>query len=230
MIHMKCSEPRSLILRAQVCDYCRSNLYIGNESTQSNNASVCIMHNFGILSCKEHGAWAKRDCKAYLGQRGRIQMADAERVPEIKLFLDTLRQREDGFPVVRSCGDIDHGWQISGWSVERPDHITKTPTGEWSLIVKTLDEKRDLVKGVYISEYLRNDITCHFPEGFAQTVGNALTALNSGNIYREEMLEWTDLSQDPDNGHIPDPAYIQKVVDASGNMFRVMQSAEVNYS
>ena len=222
MIHMKCSEPRSLILREQVCDYCRVKLYVGNESTPSNNASVCIMHTFGILCCNEHAAWAKRDCNAYLGRRGRIRMADAETVPAIKGFLDALRERKGGFPVVRTYGDIDHGWQISGWSVERPDHICKTPTGEWLLLVKTLDEKRDLVKGVYISEYLRNDITCHFPEGFAQTVGNALTALNSGNIYGEEMLEWNELSQEPDNGHIPDPAYIQKVVDASGNMFRVL--------
>jgi hypothetical protein len=225
MIYMKCSVPRSLVMRERVCDYCRA-----NQSLPTNDASVSIMHNFGILSCKEHGHLARRDCNAYLGRIGRIRMVDAEHVPEIKRFLDILRAQENGFPVVRSCGDIDHGWMLAGWSLDTPDHITKTSTGEWSLIVKTTDEKRNLLKGIYISEYLRSDMICHFPEGFAQTIENALTALNSGIIYSDEMREWNELSQDPDNGYAPDAPYIQKVVDASGNMFCVTPIAEVNYS
>ena len=217
MIHMKCSVPRSLVMRERVCDYCRA-----NQSVPINDASVSIMHNFGILSCNQHGAWARRDCNAYLGRIGRIRMADAELIPDIKRFLDILRVRESGFPVVRSCGDIDHGWILAGWSLDTPDHITKTSTGEWSLIVKTIDEKRNLLKGIYISEYLRSDMTCHFPEVFAQTVEKALTALNSGIIYSDEMREWNELSQEPNNGYVSDAPYIQKVVDASGNTFRVL--------
>jgi hypothetical protein len=76
-------------MRERVCDYCRA-----NQSVPTNDASVSIMHNFGILSCKEHGHLARRDCNAYLGRIGRIRMVDAEHVPEIKRFLDILRAQE----------------------------------------------------------------------------------------------------------------------------------------
>lgn len=222
MLHMKCSEPRSLVMRIRVCDYCRAPQYNANEKIPSNDGSVYMALNKGILSCKEHRHLAKRDYKAYLGRNSRIDMKDAEEKPEIKRFLDVLREREEGFPVLRSNGNVDHGWKLEGWAFDIADHIYKSKDSEYILRVKTIDINRDIHKGVALNDYLRNDISCHFQEGFVDIVNDALNVLNSTEFYREEMLEWEELSCEPDNGLMPDIPQIVTEISNSGHVYRVL--------
>ena len=217
-IYLKCSEPHSLIMRMRVCDYCRA------EQLSNNDGSVCIMPNFGVLSCKKHSAWANRDCNAYLARNGRIRMADAEAIPAIGNFIRALRTRERGFPVLRSNGDIDHGWELDERTYERPNTICKI-SGDWGIRVKTIDDARDIIKGVSIADYLRGGLSCHFPEGFINDVRDTLIALDAG-FYKEDTREWEELSQEPDNGYIPDIPEIKEVVGPSGLVCRVLNHAE----
>ena len=218
---MRCSEPSSLVMRFRVCDYCRKPEY-DSDANDAKCGTVSIIYNYGILSCKEHTSWAKRDCNAYLGRIGRIQMCDAEAVPAINRFLTALRERYGGFPVLRTNGDIDHGWKIKGPTFDRADHICRMPDLKWALMVETIDTSRNILKGVNISDYLRDDIICHFPDGFKKIVEDALTAFDTVNFYQDEMREWEMLSEEPDNGHIHDIPQIQEVLDKNGNIIRML--------
>jgi hypothetical protein len=223
-IYVKCSEPHSLIMRMRVCDYCRANQYEGGEQVPSNDGSVYIMLNFGVLSCKKHSDWARRDCNAYLARNGRIRMADAEAIPAVGNFIRALRSRERGFPVLRSNGDIDYGWELDERSYQRPNTIYKI-SGDWMIRVKTIDDARDIMKGVSIADYLRGGLSCHFPEGFVNDVRDTLTALDAG-FYNEDTREWEKLSQEPDNGYIPDPPQIKEAIGPSGLVYRVLNHEE----
>lgn len=220
MIHMMCSEPRSLIMRIQVCDYCQDSLN-GMNDDGKNNGSVNVIYSLGILSCKKHTGWAKRDCKAFLGKRGRFRMEDAENVPAINRLLSVLKEREEGFPVIRSSGDIDHGWEVSTGGINQPNHICKNGESDWMIRVITVDKARDIHKAVSLNDYLRNDMLSHFPEGFKNIVEEAIAALNAG-LYNEEMREWNELSNNPDNGYLPDIEGIKQVINQSGDVGRVL--------
>jgi hypothetical protein len=179
------------------------------------------MYNIGIMTCKEHVAWAKRDCNAFMGRRGRIRIEDADAIPAINIFLTALKEREGGFPVLRKSGDIDHGWELAGPTFDRPNHICKIDKPEWYIPVQTIDESRDMTKQVGIHEFMRDDIKCHFPEGFEELVKNAIAALEAG-FYKDEMREWEALSLEPDNGMEPDIPHIKNVVDSAGREGRVL--------
>ena len=216
---MKCSEPSSLVMRQRICDYCRARQYVGDENVPSNDGTVSIKLNFGILSCAEHKAWAERDCNAYLGRNKRLEIDDALTIVPIREFLDALRTRAGGFPVLRSSGDIDQGWELLRPTVLQPHHIEKTLAGNWCFLANAIDKERDLEKRVRINDYLRDDMAALFPAGFKDIVEAALASLEDG-FYKDEVREWTELSNEPDNGRLPDIPQIKHVLHSSGVIYR----------
>lgn len=208
-LHMKCSEPRSLIMRQQACDYCR-------ESPEEGGPFIGIQHAFGILCCNQHVPLAQRDCKAWRARNNRVGFWDAMKDPRVNAFFVALDTR---FPVLRSSGDIDHGWKVLLPESCSPHDIGKKRNDEWMFTVEACDPSRDLQKAVAFEDYLRDDLASHFPEGIKELAQAAIDALDAG-IYAEELQEWTELSNDPDSGLLPDVPQIKQVLHSSGVIYR----------
>ncbi len=199
-LHMKVSLPRSLVMRHQCCDYCRT----------VNVNHITIKHLFGIMACDEHKPLAKRDIKAWLGRHGMVKLKDAQKNPELEKFLNVLDGfKESGFQVIRSNGDLDNGWVLHSHRVWDPFFFSKHED-RWTFPAETLDGK--LVKGVELQDYLRDDLAAHFPEGFKKIVQGAIDSLNAG-LYNEEVRMWDELAREPNDGHVPDHPMIRLYED-----------------
>ena len=212
-LYMKCSTPRWLVMRVQVCDYCRG-------AIEEDGPAVNVRHNFGILCCNEHVPLGQRDCKAWLGINNSVNIWDAKVNPHVGRFLSMLEGYQGGFPVVRTSGVIDNGWKLMYPSYEHACDIRKTTSNSWRFMVDASLTKRNIVKEVRMEDYLRDDIAARFPDYFKEIVQAAIAALDMG-IYKEEVRIWKELSEDPDAGVMPDIPQIKNVVNSSGVEFRV---------
>ena len=91
---MKASvAPHSLILTYSRCDYCG----------EQDHMQCIIYDNFGIKTCIEHNELGKRDCNSYLYSNGMVRIKDNQHL------VDALPPI---FPMKRSSGELQSGWQI----------------------------------------------------------------------------------------------------------------------
>jgi len=167
-------EPQSLILIQARCFYC------GSQDEKITE----IFPNFGILSCMEHYEYAKRDCNAYRHRSKLVSINDVLKRPELSPLLKLL---EGGFHVLRSSGNLEHGWVVNtktscgvGTSISY-----SAEKGCWLLPV--LRPSDGATKHINISELLIKEVSSELDSKLPEELTKFISKLDAG-VYLEDAL------------------------------------------
>lgn len=175
-------KPRRLVMTANVCFYC------GRSST----GLKLIERLYGLKHCDNHAEAATRDCNAYLHEEKIIRLHDAFDHEIIGRFLRILKSLENGFPVLRSSGEIQDGWTVHelGWE----GTFLRLHDGDWKLHVlwKSPDGNfhNDILKYIPIIHFKMRDIydriKDQIPNDFLSLVDQVIFCMVDG-IYSKDF-------------------------------------------
>lgn len=127
--------PRSLVMTRDTCFYCGA----------GDPGWVSIERMFGLKACDLHLAVAQRDCRAYLHPKKIVRFNDAYRHPILGQLLRLVKGTS--FPVLRSSGELQPGWQLNDDTFEMDTFILyNSLDSEWSVPVKLIDAGQVITK------------------------------------------------------------------------------------
>ena len=197
-------KPRRLVMTPINCFYC------GKPSI----GFKLIERLYGLKHCKHHEASASRDCNAYLHEEKIIHLNDAFNHEIIGRLLKVLKSLENGFPVLRTNGEIHDGWIIHelGWD----GTFLRWHDGEWKLHVlwKSPDGNfnNDILKYTPISNFkmrgIYERIKDRVPDDFLSLVDQAIFCMVDG-IYSKDFEQRQNLTVEeyPEIGNIHEVLY-----------------------
>ena len=178
--------PRSLAMTQVSCFYCNAN----------DSRIESIYWLFGLKACPTHTQAAIRDCNAYLHEEKMVKIEDALRHPVLGRFLISLLKLPNGFPVIRTSGEVQPGWTLDrGFRLHNEKFIIYHD-GEWSipaiLISPDANTENNLMRCTpianfklpHIYEQIKNDL----PIDFLKLLDDAVFCLLEG-IYVNEFEE-----------------------------------------
>jgi hypothetical protein len=179
--------PRSLIMTQVSCFYCNAD----------DSRIESIYWLFGLKACPTHTQAAIRDCNAYLHEEKMVKIEDALRHPVLGRFLISLLKLQNGFPVIRTSGEVQPGWSLDrGFSPHNEKFIIHYD-GEWSIpAILVSPDNNNITKNLmrctpianfklpHIYEQIKKDL----PIDFLKLLDDALFCLVEG-IYINEFEE-----------------------------------------
>jgi len=178
--------PRSLAMTQVSCFYCNAD----------DSRIESIYWLFGLKACPIHTQAAIRDCNAYLHEEKMVKIEDALRHPVLSRFLISLLKLPNGFPVIRTSGEVQPGWTLDrGFSPHNEKFIIHHD-GEWSIPAILVSPDANTAKNLmrctpiynlklpHIYEQIKNDL----PIDFLKLLDDAVFCLLEG-IYVNEFEE-----------------------------------------
>ena len=172
--------PTSLIMRPDVCFYCR------DQATRDVHTHIYL---YGIRSCDDHAAAAIRDCKAYLHEVGKVTIHEAFNNPVLKALLNILTTEVH---ILRTNGTLDNCWTLNNKVLIEPPPLSRIGE-DWCV---PLIRQGHITKNVMIKSFLHPEIKAanlaSFPVEMDTIVTNALKVLNNG-LYIAEYNEHKQL-------------------------------------
>lgn len=188
-------KPRRLVMTANLCFYC------GKPSTKI----ALIERLYGLKCCNDHAVAGARDCNAQLHNDKIIRLNDALDHEIIGCFLKILKSLENGFPVLRSNGEIQDGWTVHelGWE----GTFLRWYEGDWRLHVlwKSPDGNfnNDKLKYVPIIHFKMRDIyekiKDQVPEDFLSLVDQAIFCMVDGIYSKDfEAIQGLEIQEYPE--------------------------------
>jgi len=207
-----CLKPCRLTMTRTSCFYCGA----------SNASWHTITRLFGLKHCQHHKSSAVRDCRAYLHEEKHVHFRDAFRHPILGPFLTALKDLENGFPVLRSSGEIQPGWTLNYSSFA--DTMISYDSGDWKLpgiwISPDGNYAKDINKYTPIANFklsaIYEQIQAQLPNNFLEMVDKVLLCLLDG-IYTKEYEEVQQLGaenyEDSVGVHIiSDDGYVARIL------------------
>ena len=168
--------PTSLIMRPDLCFYCR------DQATRDVHTHIRL---YGIRTCDNHAAAANRDCKAYLHEMGKVTIRDAFHNMAIKVLLDILTNE---VYIVRTNGALDNCWTLNNKELIEPLPLSRIGE-DWCV---PMIRQGHVTKNVAIKSFLRQEVKEanmeSVPADMETIVADALKALTDG-IYIAEYNE-----------------------------------------
>jgi hypothetical protein len=147
---------------------------------------------YGLKCCNDHISAGQRDCNAQLHEDKIIRLDDALNHEIIGRFLRVLKSLENGFPVLRSSGEIQNGWTVHelGWE----GTFIRWHDGDWKLHVlwKSPDGNfnNDILKYIPIIQFKMRDIyeriKDQVPDDFLSLVDQVIFCMIDG-IYTKDF-------------------------------------------
>jgi hypothetical protein len=178
--------PRSLAMTQVSCFYCNAD----------DSRIESIYWLFGLKACPDHRQAAIRDCNAYLHEEKMVKIEDALRHPVLGRFLISLLKLPNGFPVIRTSGEVQPGWTLDrGFSPHNKKFIIHHD-GEWSIPAILVSPDSNTAKNLmrctpiynfklpHIYEQIKSDL----PIDFLKLLDDAVFCLLEG-IYVNEFEE-----------------------------------------
>ena len=178
-IRNSCLEPQSLVLTRAECFYCFA---------PDGNKCFTIWDNFGIKTCTVHYPLSIRDCKAYMHREKVVLMCDLKRIEELQPYLDFILE---GFPIKRTSGVIDDGWNLNlgdSWGSETMRY-NKTKE-EWIIPVK--QNISGLSRSIYINDLFIPEILTKVPPNFETNFRQFISVIDKG-IYKADYEKYISL-------------------------------------
>ena len=178
--------PRSLIMTQVSCFYCNAD----------DSRIESIYWLFGLKACSTHTQAAIRDCNAYLHEEKMVKIEDALRHPVLGRFLISLLKLQNGFPVIRTSGEVQPGWSLDrGFSPHNEKFIIHHD-GEWSIPAILVSPDNNITKNLmrctpianFKLPHIYEQIKKNLPIDFLKLLDDAMFCLVEG-IYINEFEE-----------------------------------------
>jgi hypothetical protein len=156
----------------------------------------------------------QRDCNAHLHKEKIIRLADALDHDIIGRFLKILKSLENGFPILRSSGEIQDGWTIHelGWE----GTFLRWYDGDWRLHVlwKSPDGNfnNDILKYIPIVHFKMRDIyeriKDQVPEDFLSLIDKTIFCMIDGIYSKDfEAIQELELEEYPEINNVHNVLY-----------------------
>jgi hypothetical protein len=182
MQNIKSLNPRNLVMTVNKCFYCDNN---------ENIYMVCVDRLFGLKTCPEHKANAKKDINAYMKKNKSIHAYRAMKNNDVKDFFNYFQNE---MKVVRSNGVIDSGWKLMVNNFDSMPTI-RFHNGEWLIPVIKMQEGRDgVIKNIKLSDFLNPDLGYSSNENFIRMYRKV------NDYFSEEIkLDDEEINKEPEN-------------------------------
>ena len=193
-------KPRRLVMTKMECFYCGKPPK-GTKLTEE---------LYGLKHCENHEAAAQRDCNAYLHEYKVVLIKDAYNHEIIGRFLRSIK---NGFPVLRSSGEIQSGWKLHelGWEATAIRYVNTDWCIQCLLRSPDGDYTKDILKYVPILNFkmdaIYKSIQHEVPEDFLWLVDQTVLSMIEG-VYVKEYEEVQKLQQQ----EYPELSFTREVV------------------